>query len=406
MIAPVGVYQGRTYLDHNATAPLRPQARAAMIAAMDVTGNGSSVHAEGRRARGIVEDAREQVAALCGADPANVVFTSGASEANAAVLAGRRWGSITTSCIEHPSLLQASQQPGLLFAADADGKVSIDDDLVPLLMADAGLSNPALVTLQLVNGETGVVQDVARLVEICRRCRPDAVIHTDAVQALGRIPVSFKALSVDAMSISSHKIGGPQGAGALVVRDGLPLEPLVRGGGQERGRRSGTENVAAIAGFGAAAEAALLEIERETKHIADLRYRLEQAVAALTPDAIIVGAGYPRIANTSCIALPGARAETLVIKFDLAGVAISAGAACSSGKVGSNRTLLAMGLSEDVARSAIRVSLGATTTDRDVDRFIDVWSQVHRAGEVRNNKNTNSHPVSSTAARFARAALA
>ena len=370
----------RTYLDHNATAPLRPEARVAMLAALDVVGNASSVHTEGRRARALVEDAREHVAALVGAKPEEVVFTSGATEANATVIAGRAWGSIVTSCIEHPSVLDALPPiHSLLLAADSDGRAAIDDDLVPLLSDDTRLPGPVLVSLQLVNGETGVIQDVAELARMCRRLRPDAVIHTDAVQAAGRLAVDFGAVAVDAMSISSHKLGGPQGVGALILRDGLQLAPLVRGGGHERGRRSGTESVAAIAGFGAAAAAASRAMAEDADRLGALRRALEEAVVAITPNAVIVGSRQPRIANTTCIALPGARAETLVIQLDMAGLAISAGSACSSGKVGPNRTLVAMGVDPALARGAIRVSLGPANTAQNIARFIAAWAAIHSA---------------------------
>ena len=367
----------RTYLDYNATAPLRPEARSAMLAALDLVGNASSVHAEGRRARAIVETAREQVAALVGAKPSEVIFTSGATEANATVIAGRRWGSVLLSAIEHPSVLQAAAPlHSLSIASERDGLATVDDELAELLGDAECLPAPMLVSLQLANGETGVVQNVGLLAEICRRVRPGTVVHSDAAQAAGRITIDFASLGVDAMTISSHKLGGPQGAGALIIRDGIELSSLVRGGGQERGRRAGTENIAAIAGFGAAAQIVQQTMTQEMIRAGGLRAALEQSIADTTPDAEIIGCRAPRIANTTCVALPGARAETLVIQFDLAGIAVSAGAACSSGKVGANQTLLAMGLPENVAQAAIRVSLGWQSTQADVAAFSAAWRSI------------------------------
>ena len=358
-----------------------------MAAALDVAGNPSSVHAEGRKARAIVETAREQVAALVGARPSEVVFTSGATEANAMILAGRPWGGFACSGLEHPSILAAEPtavRGALLIAASPDGRSAIADDLGPMLeeaLDEAPgerchLPAPLLVSHQAVNGETGVIHDVRRLVEMCRRHRPDAVVHTDAVQAAGRLPLDFRALGVDAMTLSSHKLGGPKGAGALIVRDGLALAPLVRGGGQEAGRRAGTENVAAIAGFGAAASAAKRDLAAAAAQMALLRDRLEAGVLAVTPDAVIVGGSAERVGNTSCIAVPGRTSDMLVIALDLAGIAVSAGSACASGKVAASPTLAAMGLDPALQRAAIRVSLGWTTTDTDIAAFLAAWTSI------------------------------
>jgi cysteine desulfurase len=369
----------RSYLDWNATAPLRPEARAAMAAALDLVGNPSSVHAEGRRARAAIETAREQVAALVGAQPEEVYFTSGATEANAIVLAGRPWAGIVSPGMEHPSVAEVTgTRPGLRIAAGPDGRSAIDDSLAPLLERRE-LGAPLLVTHHLANGETGVVQDVCRLAEICRAARPDAMIHTDATQAAGRIPVDLAGLGVDALTLSSHKIGGPKGVGALVVRDGVELAPLTKGGGQERRLRPGTENVPAIVGFGAAAEAVHRRLPVETAHMAALRDALEAGVLARTPDARVIGGTATRLANTSCLALPGRVSETLVIALDLAGIAVSAGAACSSGKVAESPTLAAMGLDPAVRRGAIRVSLGWTTTEADIAAFLAAWTSIAAA---------------------------
>ncbi|MGE3915615.1 MAG: cysteine desulfurase family protein [Hyphomicrobiaceae bacterium] len=362
-----------------------------MLGGLELNGNPSSVHAEGRAARAAVETAREQVAALVGADPSEVVLTSGATEANAIVLAGKPWASIVSSGMEHPSVAEAAgTRPGLLIAAQPDGRAAIDDELAPMLAAstvDASgerweLPAPLLVSHHLANGETGVVHDVTWLAAICRAVRPDAVVHTDATQAVGRIPVDLAGLGVDALTISSHKLGGPKGVGALIVRDHISLAPLMLGGGQERRLRPGTENIAAIAGFGAAAEAVQRQLQSEARRMAALRDHLEAAVQEMTPAAVIVGRDAPRLPNTSCISLPGRTSEMLVIALDLAGIAVSAGSACSSGKVAESPTLVAMGLDRATRRGAIRLSLGWSTSETDVAAFLAAWKSIavtHRA---------------------------
>lgn len=366
----------RTYLDWNATAPLRPEARAAMVAALDVAGNPSSVHAAGRKARAIVETAREQVASLVGAKPIEVIFTSGATEANAMVLSGRTWLSVVRCAIEHPSMLEANARKNVPITADPRGWVVLDERLGAALAAPGDEAGSVLATLQLANGETGVVQNVTRFVEVCRAHRPDAFVHTDAVQAAGRIAVDFKALGVDALTLSSHKLGGPQGVGALILREGVALEPLIRGGGQERGRRAGTENVAAIAGFGAAAVAAVRQLERVAESTRGWQRQIEAGVRHIAPLARIIGESVPRLPNTSCIAVPGMSAETLVIALDLEGIAVSAGSACSSGKVTQSPVLSAMGLPPTIAGSAIRVSTGWSTTADDIEAFLAAFAKV------------------------------
>jgi cysteine desulfurase len=360
--------RARTYLDHNASAPLRPEARAAMLAALDVAGNASSVHAEGRKARALIESAREQIASLVNARPSEIVFTSGATEANNwAVTAG--WDTVLVAGIEHDSVLA----PAAFSALDTVEMAVSADGIVALEAADR--PGRTLVSVQLANNETGVLQPVAEIAAAARA--KGWLVHTDAVQAAGRIPVDFAGLGVDLMSLSSHKLGGPKGVGALVIRDGLDLAPAIRGGGQERRRRSGTENVAAIAGFGAAAAAAARDLGHQTR-LEALRDRLEEGVARLTPEAVVLGAGAWRLANTSCIALPGTSAATTVIKMDLAGVAIGAGAACSSGKLGVSHVMAAMGVAPELAESAIRASLGWNSEARDVDAFLDAWSAIAR----------------------------
>lgn len=388
----------RTYLDHNATAPLRPEARAAVLAAFDLVGNASSVHAEGRRSREAVEVAREHVAALVGAKPEEVVFTSGATEANNWVVRGG-WDRLLVGATEHDSVLAPARSSrsdvielrccagGLVDVASIAGALpALHPSLVaphpyPLPTGGRGTCGAGgLVSIHLANAETGVVQPIAEAAEVARRS--GYLVHGDAVQAVGRVAVDFRALGIDFMSISAHKLGGPKGVGALVIREGIELRPLLAGGGQERRRRSGTENVAAIAGFGAAAAAAL-EGLGDMARVTRLRDRLEAGVKAITPDAVVIGSQSSRIPNTSCIALVGADASTLLIQLDLAGIAVSAGSACSSGKIGGSHVLAAMGIDSRLARGAIRVSLGPTTTEHDVERFIAAWDKIQRLRDRR-----------------------
>jgi cysteine desulfurase len=366
----------RAYLDYNATAPLRPEAKAAMMAALDVVGNPSSVHAEGRRARSVIESARESVARLVGAKPSEVVFTSGASEANAWVM-GQPWATILTSGIEHDSVLtpaHAAKCNVIELSTGRDGVVRVEEIAEHVLKR--GIARPAVVALQMANNETGVIQPVAEAAEFARA--HGVAVHSDAVQAAGRVAVDFAALGLDTMAISAHKLGGPKGVGALIIRDHLDLVPLLRGGGQERRRRAGTENIAAIAGFGAAAEAAQAEL-RNLSAVEALRDDLEAHIRAISPRAVIVGGTAPRLGNTIAVALPGKLAETLVIRLDLAGVAVSAGSACSSGKVGASHVLEAMGLGPEIASGTIRISLGLETTKEDVAAFVGAWQSI--AGE-------------------------
>jgi len=341
-----------------------------MVAALDVVGNPSSPHAEGRKVRALIEDAREQVAALVGAKPAEVVFTSGGTEANNAVLAGG-WDAILLAGVEHDSVLAPARKAGtrlIDLAVDHNGVVDRDG-----LAAAFAQAPGALLTLQIANNETGVLQPVA---DVARDAKALGIaVHTDAVQAVGRVEIDIAALGVDYLSLSAHKLGGPKGVGAIVMRGQAVLPPLISGGGQERRRRAGTENVAAIAGFGAAAEAARRDLA-DMRQVQALRDGLEAQLRAVTPEAVIVAEGTARLPNTTSVALPGASAETLVIALDLAGIAVSAGAACSSGKVGSSHVLSAMGLEPRLARSAIRVSLGHASTAEDVASFLAAWSHI------------------------------
>jgi cysteine desulfurase len=367
----------RAYFDWNATAPLRPAARAAMLAALAVTGNASSVHAEGRAARRLIEEARSKVAALVQAEPQNVIFTSGATEANMLALTPN-WGAVPrrdrlfVSAIEHPSV-----RSGGRFAASeiqevpvtADGIVDLD----ALRTALAKTKYP-LVSVMIANNETGVVQPVRQVAEIVHAA--EGILHVDGVQGAGRLPIGMIDLGAGLLSLSSHKIGGPQGAGALIRRPGLVPEPLIRGGGQERGFRAGTENVAAIAGFGAAAEAALAGLASESARMAALRDRMETDIRSVTPDVVVFGEGAPRLGNTSLLAVPGTKAETALIAFDLNGIALSSGSACSSGKVQPSHVLAAMGLEPSLARAALRISLGWETSEADLDRLLNAWKKV------------------------------
>jgi cysteine desulfurase len=362
----------RTYLDCNATAPLRREARAAMVAALDVAGNPSSPHAEGRRARGVVEDAREQVAALVGAKPAEVVFTSGGTEANNAVLAAG-WDAILVSGIEHDSVLAPARGSGaqlIDIPVGSDGVARCEG--LAGRMTQLGKAR-ALVSLQMANNETGALQPVAETAALARA--HGLAVHSDAVQAAGRVPIDMRALGVDYLTLSAHKLGGPKGVGALVIRDGASLPAFITGGGQERRRRAGTENVAAVAGFGAVAEAARDDLG-QIGQVRALRDRLEAEVREITPEAVVIAAEADRLPNTTNLGLPGASAETLVIALDLRGIAVSAGAACSSGKVGASHVLAAMVLAPDIARAAIRISLGPSSTERDIAVFLNAWGQI------------------------------
>lgn len=353
------------YLDHNATAPLREAAREAALEAMAATGNASSVHAAGRRARAMIEAARSSVAELAGAGTRGVVFTSGGTEANALALLGCARPRLLVSAVEHPSVL-AVRADAQAIPVDGQGVLDLGA-LEAMLDADDA---PTLVSVMAANNETGVLQPLAEVVRLAHaRC---ALVHCDAVQAAGRM--ALDGLGADFMTLSGHKLGGLQGAGALVLAPGVELTAIQRGGGQELGRRAGTEPLPAIAAFGAAARDAAGD---DMAAVAALRDRLEAAMLAAVPGARVMGRGAARLANTLAIAHPAIAAETLVMGFDLAGVAVSAGAACSSGKVAVSHVLEAMGQGA-LARNTIRISLGATTTSDDVGRCAQVWVEIDR----------------------------
>jgi cysteine desulfurase len=359
-----------TYLDWNATTPLRPEAAAAMSAVLARCGNPSSVHRWGRAARQGVEHARSAVGALLHAPAEGVVFVSGGTEANHLALLGSGRGRILVSAVEHDSVLRAVPEAERI-PVDHDGVVTLDT-LDRLLSDDP---RPALVSIMFANNETGVVQPVAAISAIARA--HGALFHCDAVQAAGKISLDAGAIGADLVTLSAHKLGGPLGIGALVVTGELELTPLLRGGGQERGRRAGTENLVGIAGFAAAAAAAAEEIA-VYDCVRELRDALEAGVLSVAPEAAVLAAGAPRLPNTAAIAMPGVSAETQVIALDLDGVMVSAGAACSSGKVGPSHVLEAMGLGPDLVGSTIRVSLGWNSSEGDVAHFLRAWTALYR----------------------------
>jgi cysteine desulfurase len=371
----------RVYLDWNATTPLRREAREAMAAAWELAGNPSSVHAEGRQARRLVEEARGRVAAAVGALPRNVVFTSGGTEANTSALTpGQRRATglpvqrLTVSAIEHTSVLAGGRFPPLAVSTTGvtrSGLVDLDQ-LRKILESGP----PALVSVMLANNETGAVQPVAEAAELVHAA--GGLLHVDAIQAFGKIPFDISMINADLVTLSAHKIGGPKGVGALVLAEGLSgPEPLLRGGGQERGHRAGTENVAGIAGFGVAATAAMSALEADAARLELLRNRLESGLRQ-TPGMLVFAADAPRLPNTTLFTVPGLKAETAVIAFDLAGIAVSSGSACSSGKVQPSHVLQAMGAGSELARGAVRLSLGWSTSESDIDRCLEAWRKLAR----------------------------
>jgi cysteine desulfurase len=375
----------RLYFDWNATAPLRPEARAAVVAALDVLGNPSSVHAEGRLARRLVEEARENVASLVAAEPRNVAFTSGGTEANvlaltpAADTGATAPAKLLVSAIEHSSVLAGGRFPACAIErvpVTASGQIDLSA-LERCLGAILGKTDGrALVSVMLANNETGVVQPVSQVASLVHQA--GGVLHVDAVQAPGRIACDINELGADLLTLSGHKIGAPKGVGALVRKDAaLPFPvALLKGGGQERGARAGTENVAGIAGFGAAAAATARTFEAERARLLALRARLEAGLKAQSPGMVVFGAEVERLPNTTLFSVPGLKAETAVIAFDLEGVAVSSGAACSSGKVQPSHVLAAMGVPAGLARGAVRVSFGPSTSESEIDRLIRAWIKV------------------------------
>lgn len=383
----------RSYLDWNATAPLRPEARAAITVALDLLGNPSSIHAEGRRARQVLDDARDKVAALVGADPRNVVFTSGGTEANILALTphiangkdSRTRDRLLISTIEHASVRSGGRfRPDQLqdIPVTAGGLVDLAA-LGELVAALAARKNGFLVSVMHANNETGVMQPVRAIADIVHAA--EGILHVDAVQSAGKVPCDIATLGADLLSVSAHKIGGPKGVGALIkARDDIQVAPLTSGGGQERGARAGTENVSGVAGFGAAAEAAARDLACFSD-LAARRTELEEALAKLHAGTVFFGAGEARLPNTTMFAVPGLKAETALIALDLDGVAVSSGSACSSGKVAASHVLKAMGVPTDVAVGAIRLSIGPTTTPQEIDTFMRAWEK--RLAGLSNKEN-------------------
>jgi cysteine desulfurase len=381
----------RIYLDWNATSPLRREAREAITAAFESCGNPSSVHAEGRKARRLVEEARSAVAGAIGAQPRDVIFTSGGTEANALALRpGLRRGQnpkverLLVSAIEHASVLAGGG-----FRHEAIGAIGVTPSgLIDLGQLRQLLEDrpPALVSVMLANNETGAIQPVAEVAEIVHG--EGGLLHVDAIQAFGKIPFNIRKSGADLVTLSAHKIGGPKGVGALVLSEGLGgLEPLLRGGGQELSRRAGTENVAGIAGFGAAADAAIAALAADTAHLEGLRHRLEEGLRE-TPGVIVFSDSAPRLPNTTLFTVPGLKAETAVIGFDLAGIAVSSGSACSSGKVQPSHVLEAMGFGREIAQGAVRLSMGWSTSDTDIDRCLEAWRKL--VGNLLNSERRNT----------------
>jgi len=371
--------QSRVYLDWNATTPLRPEARAAMLAAWERVGNPSSVHAEGREARRLIEDARAVLATAVGALPRNVVFTSAGTEANALALApGLRRPSggpverLLVSAVEHASVLAGGR-----FPADRIGQIRVTrSGVLDLDHLTASLRDgpPALVSIMAANNETGALQPVAEAARIVHEA--GGLLHVDAIQALGKIAFNINAVGVDLATFSAHKIGGPKGIGALVIAEGISgIEPVLRGGGQELNRRAGTENVAGIAGFGAAVKVALQALPEDAERMATLRDRLENGIRAVA-GATIFADDVKRLPNTILFTAPGLKAETAVIGFDLEGVAVSSGSACSSGKVQPSHVLSAMGYDATVAQGAVRLSLGWSTEPDDINTTLEAWRKL------------------------------
>lgn len=362
------------YLDYNATAPVKPAVAQAIAEVSSEAGNPSSVHGFGRRARKAVEDARQRVAALVGAEPERVIFTSGGTEANTLALRGAPCRRLLVSAVEHVSVLDAAKAAEREVTVLKVDHAGIVDRAALAVELESG-EGPWLVSVMLANNETGVIQPVAEIARIAHL--NGALFHCDAVQAPGRVPMAFADIGADYMSLSAHKFGGPKGVGALVLAPGVDIRPLQVGGGQERGYRAGTENVTGIVGFGIAAELALEDLERASE-LAEMRDGLEARLRALEPGVRVLGLSSPRLPNTSCLTMPEVRAETQVMALDLEGVAVSAGSACSSGKVESSHVLRAMGVPEAEADNAIRISLGWQSREADIDRLVEAWERLYR----------------------------
>lgn len=389
----------RIYLDYNATATVRPAAKLAVLAALDHVGNASSIHQEGRKARGLMEAAREQVAKLINAQSKEITFTSGGTESNNLVLAsdlgalGKKQPLAATllSATEHPSLIKAqelSQRPVELINVDDNGILDLNhlEQLLKTWQEKSDL--PVLVSVMLVNNETGVIQPMQKIANLVHQY--GGFIHADAIQALGKIAIDFENMNVDLLSLSSHKIGGPQGAGALVIRLGMLVDSYVKGGGQELGLRAGTENIPAISGFGAAAKECEDELKNKNQYN-EMRQSLEVKIKQISPDVTIFAEAVDRVATTSCFAIKGLTAERALMSLDLAGIAISSGSACSSGKVSQSHVLKAMGINDDVALCALRLSFGWNTKPQELDVFITEYTKIYQRMRAREQKSEQNY---------------
>lgn len=359
------------YFDHNATTIIRPEVIDLVAKIMTETGNASSVHNYGRHARKYVEKAREQTAKALNAKTSQVIFNAGATEANNTVLKNSNPQKIWISAVEHASVANAAPEAKIIPVTE-DGLV----DLVALKdMLEKEAETPELISVMLVNSETGVIQPVKEIVDLIKTHNPDIKVHSDCTQAIGRIPVDIKQLGIDYMSISAHKFGGPQGVGALILGPCAEAPKLIFGGAQENRNRAGTENVAGIAGMGQAIELAVQDMDHY-QSLTGLRDKIQAAFLDAVPNIIIYSGEAPRVANTLSLSWPGQQASMLLMNFDLEGIAISTGSACSSGSMKASAVLKAMGANEDAAKGALRVSLGWNTSEEEVDRFIDCWQKI------------------------------
>ena len=363
------------YLDHNATTPVLPEVASVISDTLALGGNASSVHSRGRLARQAIENARDKIANSIGVRASEVLFTSGGTEANNLILNACDWDHVMVTAVEHDSILNAGKNTEVI-PVNKEGLI----DLAGLEKRLGAADGKILVSVMLANNETGVIQPVAEVSRIAQKY--GAMMHTDAIQACGKIQLDRSTLGVDFISLSAHKIGGPQGVGALIINEEVAFQPMIRGGGQERGRRSGTENISGISGFGVAVEAVtyLADIPR----IKELRNVLEATIEGIAPGAVLCGEDVERLPNTSSIFMPGVNSETQVMKFDLSGIMISAGSACSSGKVEVSHVLKAMGIEDDIASNVIRVSLGVGNSISDVERFIQEWKKIFEGANAGN----------------------
>jgi cysteine desulfurase len=360
------------YLDDNAASPLRPEAREAMMAALGVTGNPASIHGFGRQARRLLEEARETLATCVHTRPETIIFTSNGTEANALALGGlaSRVSQICVSAVEHDGVTLGAPKV-LPLAVDSTGRVDFEQAEKVL----SPLSSPFLCSVIWAHNETGVLNDIPVLAALVKR--KGGWFHTDGCQMLGRLPLDFDASGVDMLSLSAHKMGGPGGVGALVVRRGIPLEPIMRGGGQERGMRSGTPSLSLIRGFAAAAQAAVKAMDAAAEKHRKWQEKLEQTLLGAGPEVRVIGKGAPRLPQTTCVTMPGVTSEVQLMGFDVAGLALSAGAACASGKVSASPRLKAMGLGDAMVCTALRVSWGWQTQESDLETFAEAWRSMY-----------------------------